>query len=561
MKQIFTVKRLRRFAAHLARQFWTMVFVLVIFVAVTIQLCRQAFPLLDDYKEQIAAVIGAQLGVQVSLGGIEASWQGLRPKLSMADMRVQGELDAQVLAVRKASAELSLVDSALQRRWVWRNISFEDLEIHFLQGANNRWTLSGVSPLQQSDKQFDIDDPLDMFLLGRLVEIRDSKIMLFYQDGSSAFIHAPEIIIENDKDFHRLQVKVNVDEQREAIYAVVEAEGDPRNLESFSQRGYVSLTRFGLAKVVSIWGEQAASKLQERFQWHQDSFLDAQLWFTGTPSQGLDFRGSLSATELCAEEACAGVPNFVNADFSGSWQYQQAWRLDLFEPKLEWNRQVLPKSDLSFYGDVSRGVRLGLRTREADSASWMKFLRDTTLIEKLPKTASKALQALQPAGLLSDVHLALTDPERGNFRLSAKLDGGAVQSFRGSPIAEGVNGHVYVQGSRGLFDLDVDEGISLHFDKVYTRPLEFKTARGKVAWQVDKDADLVYVASDLLEVQASDHRGFGLLFLQLPMKNDGREPKMSLAIRVPEIAAKHHLTYVPEKVPDTLRTWLKNRHP
>ena len=81
----------QRHLRAISRRLWATVFTMIIAVAVLVQLGREAFPLLNEYKNDIADTLGEALGVEIAIGEVSASWKGLTPKLELIDLTVEAK--------------------------------------------------------------------------------------------------------------------------------------------------------------------------------------------------------------------------------------------------------------------------------------------------------------------------------------------------------------------------------------------------------------------------------------------------------------------------------------
>ncbi|WZB64000.1 hypothetical protein WJ970_16420 [Achromobacter xylosoxidans] len=101
-------------------------------------------PRVDQWRPQIEAYASQALGAQVSIGAIQANWQGLNPRLDLASVQVHdGAVDA-VLTLPKVSAVLA-----------WRSIltlsprllqlRLDQPELNLRRDAQNRLWVAGMA--------------------------------------------------------------------------------------------------------------------------------------------------------------------------------------------------------------------------------------------------------------------------------------------------------------------------------------------------------------------------------------------------------------------------------
>ena len=120
----------RHVILFITRRFWSFLFGCIIAFAVLVQIGRQAFPLVNDYRELIADSLGEQLGADIHIEQISAKWQGLRPQIILGQVRLHAKTGEEIFRVKRAHAELSLFDSVAQQGLAWRTIIFEEFSTH-----------------------------------------------------------------------------------------------------------------------------------------------------------------------------------------------------------------------------------------------------------------------------------------------------------------------------------------------------------------------------------------------------------------------------------------------
>ena len=90
---------------------WLLVAAYFIFAIALLVVRYWVLPNIGNYADDIAAAISKGVGGRVTIGSIDAGWQGLRPYLELADMRVhdrKGELALALPAVNASVSWLSL---------------------------------------------------------------------------------------------------------------------------------------------------------------------------------------------------------------------------------------------------------------------------------------------------------------------------------------------------------------------------------------------------------------------------------------------------------------------
>lgn len=537
---------------RLVKRFWGTLFTLVIALAVIVQMGREAFPLLNDYRDDISRLLGERLGVSIHIGQLSATWAGLRPKVVFNDVAIDSLNQEPIFRIHRALMELSLLESLVHRQLTWRQLVFEELDTTVQQQPDGPWRIKYLKTTAKSGQRFRIEDPLDIFLVGRRVEIKNARFALEFRTGHRSSIEIPDIVLENDRDFHRIQASAAVD-GREHFKLITEGIGDPRDPDNFDAVGYVELDQFPMEQVLAAfagdWWEE-----QDPQEWAEGHRLDMQLWYRGTSSRGITLRGKLRADGLpLAVPENVSLPEGAHADITGSWTPEHGWLVTLQQLIIDWQQGASPPIDLELRAGV--GAPIGARVASLDIGAWHELLSSTgSLVGK----AGEVLDKLEPRGTLKNIDVIATDKSSGYFQLRANLEAVQVQSFRGAPALINVNGFVAATANSGYVNLESNNGFEMNFPELYDAPFKFDRATGQVAWKIDLNSKTAYISSSRLHVEQGAERSDGYLHLDLPLVDDPREPKMTLVIGMEKGPVSLHNKYVPRVIPHSLYDWLGN---
>lgn len=538
----------------LVRRFWGGLILLVLVVAVCVQLGREAFPMLNDYRVPIADYFSEQLGVDVDIGAIDARWVGLRPRLEFHDVNMRSRDGEDILFVGTVEGELSLVNSLREWQLVWRELEFSQLHMQFEQASNGRWNLGGLSLARpRMDEPRAVKDPLDIFLLSRHITLNESRFEFAFRTGHQAELSVPELLLENESDFHRLKGNFAVDGDKEAFAVVVEGHGNPRVEDNFEVQGYVALESFPMEKVVAAL-DIAAWDAAGEGQWSEGHRLDTKLWFSGNPYRDMTLQGQLRADGLPLKAPdSVELPAGLHTQVSGRWQVEKGWQLGLRQAKVLWNETTSPEFNMSVSGAFNRPLKVAVD--RVDLAVWHALAEQTGLVQGKLR---ELLAELAPQGVLEDVHLRQRPAEEGHFYLRAKGHNLSAGAWRGAPAVEGVDGYLEASADGGRVVVNSDAGFSMFFPMVYHDPMAYERASGEVRWAVRRDLSRVEVFSGRLVLSGEEGEGRGYLHLVLPYGEQPHPgPEMTLLVGLRNSQARFHEKYVPYKVPDALYEWLQ----
>ena len=541
----------RRSLNMFVRLVWGTTVFAVITLAVCVQLGRSAFPYLDDYKGFFESYLASPLNTTLVVGHISASWDGLRPAITLEQVRISGGPYAGEMYAERLSAEVNLLATFTDWRLALGQLHFDGLRAELRQAEDGTWDVVGLPQSKANNNNFTIDDPLDIFLFGRRLELKNTELAFAFRTGHRAEMVIPSVTLENDEDFHRLKAKISVDDDTDAFYFVLEGEGDPRNNANFTSKGYLHLNRFPLQKVVAATGLNKGLDIKPGL-WSEGSRMDTQLWFSGSMQKGVEFGGWAKATGLPFElPGNAEAPSVPQFNFRGQWSKAEGFMAQMSQLGLSWPVASAPPLDIQVSAGVNRPAEL--RVRELNVGAWGNVLEAL----KLDNPIAHLQQSLKPSGVLRNIGVTLTTPEEGYFTLLADVDEGAVDSWQGAPEIHHATGFVETSAFKGRMVIAPNEGFVMHYPMVYKKPLTFYQAEGEVAWFVDLPNSMVYVTSGLLKLKGESGEGAGYLSLDLPIKHiEGMEPEMTLIVGMRESVARYHDLYIPYIIPDSLYNWL-----
>src|SRR6185295_18126994 len=107
------LRRLLRAAEILA---WACFFA---FAAIFLSLRYWLLPNVEQYRGEIVAAISQSIGLPVKIGALTTNWQGLRPRISITDVRVYDR-----------DGREALVLPAVENVVAWRSLAARELRLH-----------------------------------------------------------------------------------------------------------------------------------------------------------------------------------------------------------------------------------------------------------------------------------------------------------------------------------------------------------------------------------------------------------------------------------------------
>ena len=235
-------RRLRTLWRALVWGFWLIYFG---FVVLVLALRYSVLPQIEDYRPRIERLVSQALGQSISIGRIEASWEGINPDLTLLDVRVADGEGRPALAFSRIEAVLSwwsLPSAQLKLRL----LRIDQPTLNLRRAGDGSIFIAGI-PLSSRQSDSDVSD---WILAQRRIRIRGATLV--WQDELRK---APELVLEdldlaldNDGNRHRFGLTAR---PPEALASPIDVRGDFRGSDieameswsgqAFAQIGYADL--------------------------------------------------------------------------------------------------------------------------------------------------------------------------------------------------------------------------------------------------------------------------------------------------------------------------------
>ena len=539
----------------LVKWFYLLFAVAAICLALMVQAGRSFSPLLGNHPKEVSDYLSRQLKAQVSIKSLSAEWDGLKPTVDLRDLRISSQSGQPILGLQQAQMRVDLLSSFLHARLVWSSLTLGKVEMDFAQADDGFWHLSGLSQATKADEpRADLDPLIDMSLLSRRIEFNQSQLNLHFASGDKTSLYAPLLRMENLKDFHRLTLQVDVNNQPKSLFLVMEGTGDPRKRESFTSNGFVQLNKFPTSEPIAAVTALLLHGIKAEV--HSEGSLDARLWFSSRPQhQGFDVVGNLGVQRLSVPVMTQKLAlDSFKTDLVGHWLYSGNWQLALQNLGAKVNQQHLEKvnfavSAADFEAPVilhMQHLNLNHLSQTLDSAGILgeAHLRDI-------------IRQLSLQGELRNVEVAIPRQDPKEWEVTANLQQVGVNAWRGVPALRKVDGYLHAGQRGGFVDIDSRNGFSMHYHPTYNAPMEYQQAKGQVAWWLQPENNQIYVNSGALEFINGDEYAKGYMWLALPWKHNTGDVDLYLQIGARHLNASLYNKYTPAVIPPSLLNWLE----
>ena len=536
---------------YLVRKFYLLCAVVLIGAAVLVQGGRSLAPLAQHYPDQMAHYLSQQMDLDVTLGAVHSDWEGLKPRLSLHDLRVHDREGNSLLKAERARLELNLVASVLRRELVWGEIFVHSAHLMLTQNEAGAWSVLDRDAQPEGTA---LGGVWSLVQRGTRVEFQDARLHLALAKHDHLEFVAPRLLLENHEDFHRLSLHVNMAERNNALRLVVEGRGDPSDASRFRAHGHLELRDIPLLESVTaleetLWGES------ERGEWFQHGRANARLWFDKlTGEGGYRLRGHLALEDLTLPIQGAELRS-LTTNVTGQWTRDEQWQLALQELSALWGEQTLPPVNLGATL-AGPGVPAQVIMDRLELAYWADLIDQLGLLGD--GMVHEVLDSLQPRGQLHNVQLTLPLDAPKDWKLAAQLYQVSVDPWNNVPGFTDVSGFVTANRAGGHLDLDSRNGFSMYYAGIYNEPMHYQQASGQVAWHLRPDDNKVYVNSGLLNLSGEGESARGSFWLSLPWKPGTDDIDLYIQVATEQMVAPLYAKYLPAVLPETLTNWLHN---
>jgi len=461
---------------------WTAFFAFAfVFLAVRYWL----LPNVENYRADIVAAISHSVGLPVKIGALSTDWQGLRPRLSITDVRVYD-----------TDGREALVLPAVENVVAWRSLFVGEVRLHsfVIDGPklSVRRDARGevyVAGIRITGRQGDAG-LADWILNQSQILIRGAEIEWLDESRKAPALKlsALNFRLDNDGDEHQVGIAAR---PPAALGPWVEARarlegGSARQIEKWNGRIYAELGNTNLAGwrawvdypinlrsgegALRVWGRLESGRLAQATADVVLSNVSVQLARELPHLEISAVRGRIYGRETARgydfgvrslSLASPGAPPMNGTSFHASWEPAGGTTL-------------VPRGSLS-----ANLVELGPL---AHLAEYMPF----------PGDLRKLLSELAPQGNLLDTKFDWTGelPDRASYTAKTRFAGLTMKAWRSIPGFANLSGRLEANEKKGMVVLASRKG-EIDLPKVFPEPrIALDTLNGDVGWERNADASV-----------------------------------------------------------------------
>jgi uncharacterized protein (TIGR02099 family) len=428
-------------------------------------LLRAATPLIADYRDELAGILGERLGAPVSIGALQARWYGLGPLIELQDIRIGAPPEA--IDVRSATLDIALGGLLGGSPLDALRMTVDGLALTAVREPNGQFHLEGLGPIGAQTGPDRGPPPLPRNL--RLV---NTRVTWVDRKTGLAPVTIERIAILLDRDGSALRLRARLDTPGGSADLAAWLDGFLTTTD-WQGRSYLRLDNLDVARLFAPYlpARYGLNSLQ----------LELETWSHWKDAQPRHTQGRFAIDELqlhpLAGESRPLDLAHASAAFSFSREGEQL-RLGVEDLRLQLGEHHWPAGRLALsLGPPQPGGR-----RLSAAADYLRLEDVIRILQvRLPDAALQGpFEQLQPGGEIRDLRLqASLDPERPDWRASARFDGLQVAPWQGAPGVAGLSGTLHGQREHLTVALD-GRDLTLAHPGLFREPLALTRLQGRV---------------------------------------------------------------------------------
>jgi len=444
---------------------------------VVLTLRYRILPEVEQYHGEITAAASVALGQPLTIGKIEADWDGLRPRLLLSDVQIldqQGHVVLSLPRLENTVAWTSLFTAELR----FQRLEIDSPDLSVRRDAQGHWYVAGITLDAQAPGG---QGSADWLLHQSSVVIRNGRIS--WQDDLRA---APALVlehvdlrIENQHGHHRFAVLASAPDR---LASRLDVRGNFYG-DSFADMGDWRGQLFTQLDYVDVLAWKPWVALPNAFK-HGKGALRMWLGFEQGTLHSLDADVALAAVKARLSEE---LPQLDLKELRGriGWQsLARGFQVSTRRLALQMRDGFeLKPTDFFLRLSAGQGSQLPSGEIRANALRLGGFVR---MMEYLPlkgEVRDRWIEA-QPRGQLTDLHAqwqggvdAIT-----RYEVKARFDDLSMRRVGSLPGFSGLSGEVDGVDSGGTLTLN-SRKFALDAPKLFAEPVQFDTLTARIGWQ------------------------------------------------------------------------------
>lgn len=435
-------------------------------------------PDIGAYREDIAQRLSGAVQQKITIGGLNANWNGLRPQLAFEQVVVHDAEGRAALELPRVEATLSWRSAALLQ------INFHSLDIYrpvltMRRDSRGALTVAGI-PLKLEEQD---DGAVSRWLLGqRDIQIHDAKLLWNDEMRAAPVLELDhvQLRIVNNGDRHRLALQAL---PPAALASPLDIRADLRGEDFQSLAEKITGQVFVQLDHVDI----AAWRQWVDFPVHFPQGTGAlRAWFTFA---GHELTGVIADAHLRNVRARLGaeLPELDMPQLDGRFAWKRL--IDGFE--VTTRKLAFTTGDKLSLPPVDLVLRLGGATAAAGyaraelQANVLELAPLVQLADRLPLASElrKTLMGYAPAGGVRDLAVRWSGawPDLKTYAVRGRFNELSLQRQGRMPGFSGFSGNIDGNEKGGTLHVATQKA-TLDLPNLFREPLRFDTLTGQMAW-------------------------------------------------------------------------------
>ena len=508
---------------------WFLVFAILLVALLTV-VVRQFLPAVWDYREDIEQYLSGRLRTEVSIGDINASWEGRFPTLLIQDVVIADHRSQNIGRVEVGQLVLGLNPVSSLLKWQPILSKVELWSLHTEAKLVSWPKPQGQDSTAASEKkpQTSTADPLGALWLQPHIFFYDTQIDLTLPSGKQLLLQSDSINLENSQRQHHFSGELLITHEQRKVAAIMKIESDSYQFDPKTTNFDFYLKLAGVDTSLL----DAARELFPVPTGLEQLELGAEVWGNWSKGRLTRMFGSLDTDNLKLVTGNDLLPSLEVQDLSTEFILLQPARrefqLQVNEFSALINQQPLSVPQLVV--NRNQGQIASIALTEFDLKSITEFIGPQGWV---PEALKNVINQVAPVGKVRNFALEWPDvsgdaiaeklakepQDWTNLNFKADLQQVGFAAVYGAPAMAGIDGLLQleygVSGLQGRIDLQSDN-LGLHFPEVFDNGWEFTSARGVTHFSLAEN--ILHLSSEHAEVKKQGINANGRWSLYLPLE-------------------------------------------
>ncbi len=546
---------MRRLIRYLWITGWYSFAIFLVLSAVSLSAARYLLPYANKFNKEIEIELSTLTGQPVKIGGLDAEWRGLGPKLVIKDVKLINSENGDTIAqFDKAFLGFDLYSLIVDGQLGLRNISISGINLYIERSEDGQLSIGGMGRNNGDNSAVD-NEKLAQWILGQVkLEIEHANIYWHNRQLKTKPVRFSnvELTLKNKGNRHQLKATVLLPEALgKQLTIAADVFGDPFHADT-NRRGQVYLKAEKL-NLPAFTDDQFTDKFMLN-----SLDVDFELWGTWSQGRLSKLTGDINASSIqLARKTPGNIKKTLKLkNIAGKllWQsIDNGWQLDI-------NNFIFNRAGKS-WPDTKFTLKSNTLTpgKNSDIEAELGYLRIEdmvylSLFADLDDNKRTALSSRNPDGNLKDtyLHYVGTDPDKPQLAFETNFNNLTLLPVGPAPGIRGLSGSIITNNTSGSVALDTNNAF-VYLPNVLREPLPVDNLNGLLNWE--KSETSWKISSNNLQVKNEDLNTRLKLEFDLPF--NGSSPFLNLTAVFKDGKADNIQRYVPFRaMPTAAIEWI-----